>query len=91
MSTSAQFDVKAVVFDCGGVLAEDCPVLCYQHLAETRYPPSERARISDMHKRNYQLWNRFKVEKGYTETMYWSDLIANGTNYLNHSLNLLAF
>jgi hypothetical protein len=69
--------IKAVVFDCGGVLAEDCPVLCYHHLA-TKYPESERPRIMDMHKRNYQLWNKFKIEKGYTEAMYWTDLIQNG-------------
>lgn len=87
MEGKAECKIRAVVFDCGGVLAEDCPVLCYHHLS-TKYPVSERARIMDMHKRNYQLWNKFKIDKSYTEAMYWNDLINNGTKEILENINI---
>jgi len=81
---SGASSIRAVVFDCGGVLVEDCPTLCFVHLAQ-RYPESERARVKNGHQNNYSSWNKFKIDKSFREVDYWKEVIAH--DKLNESVD----
>jgi 2-haloacid dehalogenase len=75
-ATSTTAHITSVVFDCGGVLAQDVPGIMFEKLS-LQYPEDQRERIRDGHKRNYGCWNKFKIDPSYTEDMYWNDVIAH--------------
>jgi len=79
-------NIRCVAFDCGGVLAKDVPGIMFEKLA-LRYPESDQDRIRRCHERNYECWNKFKLDPSYTEDMYWRDVINQ--EKLNESIDEL--
>ncbi len=79
-----QPQIKALVFDCGGVLGGNAPSRMLRILAE-RYDEQLRDQIRHAHKLPdgkpgpfYKYWNKIKVDPEYTEEHYWRDFKAFG-------------
>eukprot|EP01122_Echinamoeba_exundans_P001922 TRINITY_DN1189_c0_g1_i3.p2 TRINITY_DN1189_c0_g1~~TRINITY_DN1189_c0_g1_i3.p2 ORF type:complete len:231 (+),score=42.39 TRINITY_DN1189_c0_g1_i3:40-693(+) len=71
----AQPKPRVVAFDCGGVLLDECPTGMYKWLAK-KYP--EKAdKLVKAHHRNYDAWNRLKLEPEFSEADYWTVVIQN--------------
>jgi len=71
--------IKAVIFDCGGVLSANVPSRMLKTLAE-RYPEGQKDSIRFCHKNAdgkpgpcYKYWNNIKLISEYTEADYWRD------------------
>jgi FMN phosphatase YigB (HAD superfamily) len=63
----------AVIFDVGGVLADDMHGPMLEDLADARYPAWRRQAILDA---AAVPWRRFSTDEAYTEDRFWTEVAA---------------
>lgn len=77
MSMDLKMEQWWVIFDVGGVLVNDAFPDCFHPLLAS-YPTEQRDQLLSIHRRNYDLWKRYRSDPQYKEEDYWADVVSRG-------------